>query len=64
MKLLRSCSGECAVCVFRRSICNPEDGKRTFTRASKEELIKRLELDDYTEQEKKAIWMWLKIQHV
>lgn len=63
MKLINKCSGACSVCLFRRVECNPEDGKIKFARAGKEELIRRLSDDNYTDKEKQAINVWLKIQH-
>ena len=63
MKLFNKCSGECIVCTFRRSDCNPEDNKNKFTRAGKEELIKRLSIDSYTDKEKDALKVWLRVQY-
>ena len=62
MKLYKSCSGECPVCATRKSKCNPEDNKLIFTRANKDELINRLNTDIYTNKEKDAIKIWLKVQ--
>ena len=63
MKLHKKCSGECVVCSFVKNECNPEDGIRKFARASKDELIRRLSDYQYTDDEKYAIRIWLRVQH-